>query len=333
MSAPTLCTLEEFSSLSAAEPWVQSHCHLLENRVRKNARHLRKRMARQAIDSYRLYDWDIPEVRARVDRYGENLVVSEYERAQTQGVENYLAHLGAAAAAGAGVHPQNVHLKSRRTKPGVRYERQGQSGERFSVQEGDLKFWVNLKDYLDTGLFFDHRKTRAWLQSEAEGKSCLNLYAYTGAFSCSFAEGRARRVVTVDQSATYLRWAQDNFDLNRLTREPHAFVHTDVRNYLEEAKERFDIIFVDPPSFSTVGGFAEPESAFRITQDYRPLLEKCWQRLNPGGRLIFSTNHAQFEPNFPLEFTQAQEITHGTMPEDCRVGRGHRAFAFQKSAT
>ena len=183
---------------------------------------------------------------------------------------------------------------------------------------------------VDTGLFFDHRKTRAWLQGEVKGLRCLNLYCYTGAFSCAFAAGGAQTVTSVDQSATYLKWAKKNFALNQLKTNGHDFIQLDVREFLEKTRAQFDLIFVDPPSFSTLGSFRERERSFQITEDYQAMLEQCWKKLADKGRLIFSTNHAQFEANFAPPLATAEEITHWSMPEDCRKGRGHRCFVFRK---
>lgn len=309
---------------------TNQHAELLENRVRKNFRHLKKRMARRCVEAYRLYDWDVPEVRARVDYYAGHVVVAEYERDQTRELEGYLPALGRAAARAVDAADDHVHLKSRRTRPthGMRYEKLGATGARMSVREGTLQFWVNLDDYLDTGLFADHRQTRAWLRSEVRGKRCLNLYAYTGAFTCAFAQGGARSTTSVDLSARYLEWTQDNLRLNGFDGEEHELVESDVGSFLREARQAeraWDVIFLDPPSFSTVGA-ARPESrGLDVQRDHAILVESARRCLKAGGLLVFSTNHQRFEPNFPPDF-EVEEITHRTVPEDFRNRQVHRCF-------
>ncbi len=231
---------------------VARHAEMLANRVRKNSRRLRKAFERENIGVYRLYDRDIPEVRAVVDRYEDHLVVGEYARTQTADAPEYVEALAAAAGEALGVDPSKLHVKRRRTRPktGARYHRLAKLDEGLEVRERGLRFWVNLDDYLDTGLFLDHRTTRARVRAEAAGRRVLNLFAYTGAFSVHAAAGGAREVVSVDLSRTYLAWAQDNFELNDLDAKAHRFVHSDVLRWLRQTRDRFDLVILDPPPFS-----------------------------------------------------------------------------------
>lgn len=304
---------------------VARHAEMLANRVKKTQQKLGPKMEKQQIGVYRLYDWDIPEVRAVVDWYEGHLVVAEYAREQTKGIEDYVWQLGAAVADALKVPHTHVHTKERRTRPktGDRYQRQDDKNERLIVREGDLRFYVNLDDFLDTGLFADHRKTRARVRQEAQGKHVLNLFAYTGSFSVYAAKGGARRVTTVDASNRYLAWAQDNFTLNRLPLERHEFVKDDTLTFLRfEAQRRhtYDLIVCDPPSFST----GRDRDDFDVQRDHPALIAACRALLARGGVLYFSTNHQRFEP----KLTDGVEITAETVPDDYRNKQVHRAFRF-----
>ena len=184
---------------------------MFANRVRKNFRKLHPRFEQRRIGAFRIYDRDIPEIRAAIDWYEGHLVVAEYAREQTAGIP-WLETMARAAADALEVPWKRVHLRKRRT--GEKYERLAGKGERIEVREGNLKFLVNLDDYIDTGLFADHRETRALVRRGASAKRFLNLFAYTGTFTCSAAKGGALQTTTVDASQTYLDWARDNLRLN-----------------------------------------------------------------------------------------------------------------------
>jgi len=290
---------------------------MLANRVRKNFRKLHPRFEQRRIGAFRLYDRDIPEIRAAVDWYEGHLVVAEYAREQTEGLP-WLQTMARAAAEALQVPEERVHLRKRRS--GERYERLARTGERIEVREGDLKFLVNLDDYLDTGLFPDHRETRARVRKEAAGKKFLNLFAYTGTFTCAALKGGASPTTSVDVSQTYLDWAADNLVLNQLGDPPDLLVRTDVDHYLlaaAERGERWDLCVLDPPSFSDRGG-----RIFDVQRDHRALIEKALAVLEPEGVLWFSTNHQRFLPQLEgLHFREED-----TVPEDYRNRAVHRAF-------
>ncbi len=298
---------------------VARHATMLGNRVRKNLRRLRGRFDREGIGAFRLYDWDIPEVRVVVDWYEGHLVVAEYEREQTRAVEDYVGAMAAAAGEAAGVPASMVHARRRRTRPAggaARYERQGREGELVSVREGDLKFWVNLTDYLDTGLFAHHRITRARVRAESVGADVLNLFGYTGAFTVAAAKGGARASTTVDASGRYLDWAADNLALNGIAAEAHRMARAEVREALgtmaREAR-RYSLVVVDPPSFSDRGG------DWDVQRDHAALLREVLAVTAPGGVVWFSTNHARFEPRLDdLSVASIAELTEETTPEDFR---------------
>jgi 23S rRNA (cytosine1962-C5)-methyltransferase len=195
------------------------------------------------------------------------------------------------------------------------------------VREAPLRFLVNLDDLLDTGLFADHRETRARLRTESQGVSFLNLFGYTGTFTCAAASGGARRTVTLDASPSYLRWAEDNLRLNGLVGD-HTFVAEDARRFLEQAKsrpDRFGLCVVDPPTFST----RKDAPPFDVQRDHPALIGSALALLDPGGILYFSTNHQRFAPRLSGLAREVREITGETAPRDYRR-TPHRCFRLIK---
>jgi 23S rRNA G2069 N7-methylase RlmK/C1962 C5-methylase RlmI len=307
---------------------TRHHAEILSNRVLKRYNHMRKRFARQNIECFRLYDWDIPEVRAVVDWYAGHLVVGEYVRWQTG--PQWLPQMAAAVAAVLGIPSENLHVKRRITGTAEgrpRYRPIAQRGRVFKVRERDLQFLVDLDGALDTGLFPDHRETRVMIRDLAEGKDFLNLYGYTGTFSCAAALGGARSTVTVDRSATYLKWARENLELNGLDGPQQALVQSDVEKFLDKtirSGRRFTLAFVDPPSF-----FRDRKQGkvFDINRAHPELLEKVLQVMAPGSWLFFSTNHQRFEPRLDgLPVKDLKELTPATIPEDYRNRQVHRCW-------
>jgi 23S rRNA G2069 N7-methylase RlmK/C1962 C5-methylase RlmI len=298
--------------------------------VRKNFRSLHPVFERRGVGAFRVYDWDIPEIRALVDWYEGHLVVAGYAREQTDAVPDWLQTIARAAAAALDVPAEALHLRTRRTRPmaGERYSRLSRTGARLEVREAPLRFLVNLDDLLDTGLFPDHRETRGRIRAESKDASFLNLFGYTGTFTCAAASGGARRTVTVDASAAYLTWAEDNLRLNRLAGD-HAFVAEDARRFLERARsrpERFGLCVVDPPTFST----RDDAPAFDVQRDHPALLESALAVLEPGGVLYFSTSHQRFTPRLTgLPAREVREITEETAPRDYRR-TPHRSFRLVK---
>lgn len=301
---------------------------MLGDRLRKNFRKLRPGFEARHVEAFRLYDRDIPEVRAVVDWYAGHAVLGEYERAQSAAPE-YRDALAGAVAASLELPPERVHVKARRTRPaqGERYQRLARKGERFVVREGDLRFWVNLDDYLDTGLFADHRDTRELVRAGAAGGRFLNLFAYTGSFTCAAALGGAAATTSVDASAPYLAWARDNLELNLGGRglERHELVRDDARAFLDRAARegrRYSLCVVDPPSFST-----RESGSFDVQRDHPALLAQALRVMDPGGVLWFSTNHQRFVPKLEgLEAASIEETTARTVPRDYRNRQVHRSF-------
>ena len=295
----------------------RQHAAMLANKVKKRFRHLRKRFANQNIDVFRLYDWDIPEIRAVVDWYAGHLVVGEYTRKQS--TPEWLSMMGAAVAEALEIPREKVHLKARYygKSQGKRYERIDYTDKMIVVAERDLKFYVNPWDYVDTGLFADHRNTRQMVREIAANKAFLNLFCYTGAFSCYAAKGGARSTVSVDRSKTAIAWARKNMALNGIPAAEHRLVQDHTMDFLATAKRRnvkFDLAVVDPPSFSTR---RSKEDHFDIAQDHPLLLGAVIEVMHPGATLFFSTNHQEFIPRMEeLKVMEAKEITSVTIPED-----------------
>lgn len=295
----------------------QRQAEMLANRVKKRFRHLFKRFSKQNIEIFRLYDWDIPEIRAVVDWYGGHLVIGEYMRRQS--LPEWLPLMGRAVADALGVPSAQVHLKQRWAgkQDGQRYQRIDHTDQKIILCERDLKFLVNPYDYVDTGLFADHRDTRQMVREMAAGKDFLNLYCYTASFSCYAAKGGARSTLSVDRSESTIQWARENMALNGLDMSSHRLVHDHTFDFLKKARreeQRFDLAVVDPPSYSTT---KTRNVAFDILEDHPRLLEAVVALLRPGATLFFSTNHQDFTARMDgLKVSAVKEITPRTIPED-----------------
>jgi len=296
---------------------VLVQAEMLANKVKKRYQHLRKRYAKQNLEVFRLYDWDIPDIRAVVDWYGGHLIIGEYSRKQS--TTDWLPLMGTAVANVLNVPKEKLHLKIRKSgiKDGTRYKRINNTNLKIPMWERELQFYINPSDYVDTGLFSDHRNTRERVGKMVKGKDFLNLYCYTGAFTCYAARGGARSTLSVDRSETAINWAKENLALNKLTDPRHTLVQEDTLDFLAKAKWRnlsFDLAVVDPPSYSTT---KVTDKHFDIAREYPTLLNGVFELMRPGGTLFFSTNHQNFdmEPN-RLNVTDITEITDTTIPED-----------------
>jgi 23S rRNA (cytosine1962-C5)-methyltransferase len=294
---------------------------MFRNRLTKVFRHLAKQAKRQGITCYRLYDRDLPEFPLIIDMYEDKVYLSEYKAKHTLTEEEHEAWLTESLqvlAEVVQVPADKIYLKQRKRKTDRQdqYQKTGEEMEFFTVHEGGLQFKVNLSDYLDTGLFLDHRITREMVRQEAKDKRVLNLFCYTGSFSVYAAAGGAASVVSVDLSKTYLQWAEDNFGLNNLIdNEKHQFVHADVMQYLDELKlNSFDLIVLDPPTFSNS---KRMEDFLDIQRDHVDLLNKCLLIMKPGGTMYFSTNYTKFQlETEKVNAAAIKDITKATTPFD-----------------
>lgn len=310
---------------------------MLQNRLAKRFRHLRKWAKRTGVTCFRVYERDIPEVPAIVDWYDGEAVVWIYERRSDETpeqVEAWSAAVPAAVAAGLGILPAQVHAKERRRQKGLKqYRRIAESRHAKVVEEGGLKLEVNLVDYLDTGLFLDHRDTRAMVREKADGAHFLNLFAYTGSFTCHAIAGGARTTTSVDMSRTYVDWIRRNFTLNGIVAsDTHLIAQSDCFAFLEQAAEspfRYDLIVCDPPTFSNSKRMQL--GSFSVDRDHPWLIERCLELLSPEGELIFSTNSRSFrlEAEKLPPGAVAEEITNRTIPEDFKERRPHRCFSLR----
>ena len=299
-----------------------AQAEMLANRVKKRFAHLHKRFARQNIEVFRLYDWDIPEIRAVVDWYAGHLVIGEYARAQS--TPEWLPRMAETVARSLAVPADKVHLKMRYygKAGGRRYARIDQTDQMIVVAERDLKFYVNPWDYVDTGLFSDHRDTRQMVRRRAEGKDIINLFCYSGTFTCYAAKGGARTTVSVDRSQTAIDWTRKNLALNGITGNAHQLFQAHAMDYLVNARRenrRFDLAVVDPPSFSTT---RSREDHFDIAMDHPILLNAVREVMHKGATIFFSTNHQNFTlRGSELQADNIEEITSHTIPEDYRHKR------------
>jgi 23S rRNA (cytosine1962-C5)-methyltransferase len=308
-------------------------CTPFINRLRKNQKHWSKWAKRRGIGCYRLYDRDIPEFPFAIDWYEGQVHAQAFARKGQQELEPADEQAMAQALCEAlAIVPGQLAFKTRQRQRGLsQYEKTGNRGRPFVVHEGGLAFEVDLHSYLDTGLFLDHRQTREMVRERAAGRRFLNLFAYTGSFTVYAAAGDAAATTTVDLSNTYLTWGQRNLDLNNLSADRHRFLRADVFAYLEQAlrnKARFDLIMLDPPSFSNSKKMQE---VLDIQRDHPRLVGDCLQLLSEGGELIFSTNRRRFQLSPELaELPGCREITQQTLPEDFRRHPAHRCWHFTK---
>ncbi len=294
---------------------------MFSNRLTKVFRHISKQSKRQGISCYRIYDRDLPEFPLIIDVYEDKIYLSEYRAKHHLTEEQHEAWLNQSLQVISMVTQtadENIYLKQRKRKTGRQdqYQKTGEEMEFFTVKEAGLQFKVNLSDYLDTGLFLDHRITRNMVREQSSNKKVLNLFCYTASFSVYAAAGGAASVVSVDLSKTYLNWAEDNFKLNALADDGrYSFVHADVLQYLDElAADSFDIIVLDPPTFSNS---KRMKDFLDIQQDHVTLINKCLHIMKAGAVLYFSTNYTKFQlAHDLLNAASVSDITKATTPFD-----------------
>ena len=265
------------------------------NRVKKNKQGLKNWLKQNDIQAYRVYDADIPEYNVAVDVYGDSAVIFEY--AAPKEIDDVTAHkrlqdVITLTAQQLNIVPGNIAVKVRKKQKGEeQYTPMAKQNRTQVVEEFGAKFKVNLLDYLDTGLFLDHRLARRYIQENAKAKRFLNLFAYTGTASVHAALGGAKAITTVDLSKTYLKWGQDNFELNNISNTRYRFEQADCLKWLEHATSQYDLIFLDPPTFSNS---KRMKDAFDVQNDHIKLLTWVKKILSPSGTLIFSNNMRGF---------------------------------------
>ena len=290
------------------------------NRLQKNIKKISKWAKQQGLDAYRLYDADLPEYNLAVDRYADYIVVQEY--AAPKNIDENKARQRLLDAVTATLHVTGVEtnkliLKVRQKQKGTnQYEKLANKGEYFYVNEYGAQLWVNLTDYLDTGLFLDHRLTRKMIGELAKGKDFLNLFAYTGSATVHAALGGAKSTTTVDMSNTYLNWAEQNLILNDIEGKQHKLIQADCLQWLEKCDRQFDLIFVDPPTFSNS---KRMEESWDVQRDHVKLMSNLKRVLSNNGAIVFSNNKRGFKMNLVALKElglSAVEISHKTLPLD-----------------
>lgn len=290
------------------------------NRLRKNLKKLEKWARQEKIESYRIYDADLPDYNVAVDRYADWVIIQEYAPPKTidpNKARQRLFDVISATLTVLELPADRLILKTRERQKGkAQYQKLSEKGDYFEVQEFNARFWVNLTDYLDTGLFLDHRIARKMLGQMSQGKDFLNLFAYTGTASVHAGLGGARSTTTVDMSRTYLEWAERNLRLNGLTGRQHRLMQADCLSWLNESDENFDLIFIDPPTFSNS---KRMEESFDVQRDHMMLMRNLKRLLRRGGTIMFSNNKRGFKMD--LEGLkelglQAQDITQKTQSQD-----------------
>lgn len=306
----------------------------LVNRLKKNQKKLKNFINSEHIEAYRIYQKDLPQIPYLIDIYKDHALISEQGKRlndeevhlrgeHTEQIKNAITQVF-------GIPSVNQFFKTRERQKGIQqYQAYNSASDNFfTIKEGPLTFLVNLERYLDSGLFLDHRPLRKKLVNGlAKEKRVLNLFCYTGSLSVASAFGGATQVISIDMSGTYLDWAVENFKMNNLDFKKHRFLQEDCLKSVEklhEEKELFDLILLDPPSFSNSKRMDED---LDIQEDHAILIRNCMRLLAPQGELYFSTNKKKFELHPVIsENYKVKEISQWTIPMDFHQSNIHRAF-------
>lgn len=295
--------------------------NMFRNRLAKDIRHVGKLARRQGVSCYRIYDHDLPEFPFCIERYEDKLYLAEYQRRHGMTEEEHDSWLESCIPTISEIletPDDHIYYRQRRRKGGRQdqYEKLASEQEFFIAKEAGLSFRINLTDYLDTGLFLDHRITRGMVREEAMGKRMLNLFCYTGSFSVYAAAGGASQVDSVDLSKTYLGWAEANLQLNTAPdANRYRFVHADVKQWLDEAPaDYYDLVVMDPPTFSNS---KRMKDFLDIQRDHAELINKTLGTMRAGGILYFSTNFRRFQlETEKIMAASVKDITNATTPFD-----------------
>ncbi len=294
---------------------------MFRNRLGKVFRHISKSARKQEVSCYRIYDHDLPEFPLCIEKYEDWLYVAEYRRNHHMEDSEHAVWLDDCKSIIAEITDMpasRIVLRTRQRKSNRQdqYQKLNDEHQYIQVQEQGLKFKINLTDYLDTGLFLDHRITRALVRDASKGKKVLNLFCYTGSFSVYAAAGEASEIVSVDLSRTYLKWATENLELNELY-DParHFYIHEDVKQYLQTLPPGyFDLVIMDPPTFSNS---KRMEDFLDIQRDHPLLINQVLNAMKPEGTLYFSTNFSRFQLQMDaLSACTVKDITRSTTPFD-----------------
>lgn len=299
-------------------PELTSGAQMFANRLQKNRKRLQKWVQQYGIQCYRLYDADMPEYAVAIDCYGDWIHIAEYAApvsVDISAAEQRLREVLSAIPPALNISPQKVVLKQRERQRGkAQYQRIDQRGEFFEVRENTARLLVNLNDYLDTGLFLDHRPVRRKIGEIAGGKRFLNLFCYTATASVHAALGGAKTTTSVDMSQTYLDWARRNFALNGLSEARNHCEQADCRKWLADCTQQFDLILLDPPTFSNS---KRMDDTLDIQRDHADLIHQALRLLAPDGLLIFSTNRRRFQLDAVLsELFDVEDVSRWSLDPD-----------------
>lgn len=294
---------------------------MFRNRLSKVFKHKSKLARRQNVSCYRIYDHDLPEFPFSIELYEDQLYIAEYLRRHGMEDEVHDAWMEECKViisdiVGISIERMNFKLRKRMSHNDEQYEKISTEKAYSTVLEDGLKFLVNLTDYLDTGLFLDHRITRKMVRDTCANKRVLNLFCYTGSFSVYAAAGGASSITSVDLSKTYLAWAEDNMTINLFKdKNAYSFIHADVKQYLKTLQPNsFDLVIMDPPTFSNS---KRMKDILDIQRDHAALINDVLTALTPGGQLYFSTNFVRFQLDADAIYaTQIKDITKATTPFD-----------------
>lgn len=298
----------------------------IQNRIEKNVKHRSKWAKKEGIESFRIYEKDIPEFPFIVDVYKDYAVIFEKRDNEIDAEKfDHFNFIISAVKNVLNIPEEKIIIKSRQKQKGAtQYERLDEKNEFMPIKEYQAEFLVNIHDYLDTGLFLDHRPMRQVIFKEARGKKFLNLFSYTGTVSVMAALGGATHVTSVDLSSTYQEWTRKNFEHNKISLKEHNFIIQNALDYLEKAVNSFDLIFLDPPTFSNS---KKMEEDFEVEKDQVILIKHCLRLLAPAGTLYFSNNKRKFklDPAI-LQMANIQDITEKTIPLDFRDQKIHHCY-------
>ncbi len=320
---------------------INQQAEIFTNRLSKRYKHLKKWAKREQINCFRLYDKDIPEIPLCVDIYTDinsqkYAVVFLYERPYEKDESEeklWLSIMEQSIVEVLTIPQENIFTKIRKRQRDGQYEKITRDEFIITVEEFGSRFRINLASYLDSGLFFDHRPLRKMVKEQSHDKSVLNLFCYTGSFSVHAANGGAKVVDSVDLSKTYLAWAAKNFELNPALQETrHHIINDDTITFLKKVNKTWDLIILDPPTFSNS---KKTETVLDINRDYPDLVKLCINRLSKNGILYFSTNSRTLkfdETLFDSKLTTIQDITSSTIPEDFRSTKIHRCWKITKNS-
>src|SRR3989344_2591852 len=329
-SAPTTRQVYEHKIKTLLEEGLSEGAQMFANRLQKNIKHLRAWVKRDTITCYRLYDADLPEYAAAIDGYeGKWLHVQEYQapkEIEAHLIKQRLVEMLAVLHSELNIPHHQIFLKVRQPQKGsTQYEKIEETKKFYTVTEGPAKFRVNFTDYLDTGLFLDHRLVRRHMAEASQGKTFLNLFAYTSTASVQAALAGATHTTSIDLSHTYLEWSEENFRLNRLSLDAHTLVQADCLQWLNKNNRLFDVIFLNPPTFSNSKRMA---TTWDVQRDHVALLHQAMKHLKSDGILYFSCNLKNFKINKEaLKDYQLTDISRATLPKDfIRAANRHHVW-------